>query len=111
MIEPIGQTPTKTKASSSRKSSSLAQTVTFTATVSGTGKGRAVPTGSVTFVDGSTILRTIPLSGGKASLSTSLLSVGTHIIVVVYNGNAGFGPSSASLKQTVKQAKLSNSKL
>jgi hypothetical protein len=41
----------------------------------------------------------------------SKLSVGTHGIQVVYNGNAGFGPSSASLKQTVKQAKPSIAKI
>jgi hypothetical protein len=107
LVETIGQTATKTKASSSRKSSAFGQAVTFTASVSTTGKARAVPTGSVAFLDGSTILGTVPLSGGKASFRTSLLSVGTHSIGVVYNGNASFAPSSASLRQTVKQSKPS----
>ncbi len=105
--ETIGQSPTKTTLSSSRKSSTYGQSVTFSATVSATGRGKAVPVGSVTFLDGSKILGTMPLSAGKASFKTSVLAAGTHTIRVVYNGNGSFGPSSASLKQTVKQAKPS----
>ena len=104
MIEP---SPTRTKATSSRKSSFYGQPVTFTAKVSTTGKAKALPSGSVSFLDGSTILGTVPLSSGRASFHTSLLAAGTHSIRLVYNGTTSFAPSSASLKQRVKQAKPS----
>ncbi len=110
LVETIGQTHTKTKATSSRKSSSFGQAITLGVSVNSTGKRKAFPTGEVLFLDGSTILGTVPLSGGKASFKTSLLAAGTHSIRVVYEGNAGFAPSSASLKQIVKQAKPSSSK-
>ena len=110
LVETIGQTNTKTKVSSSRKSSTYGQTVNFRATVSASGKGGPVPLGWVTFLDGPTILRMVPLSAGKAKFTTSLLSAGAHTIRVVYNGSGGFGESSASLKQIVKQAKTSIAK-
>ena len=110
LVETIGQTNTKTKVSSSRKSSTYGQTVNFRATVSASRKGGPDPLGWVTFLDGSTILQTVPLSDGKAKFATGHLSAGAHTIRVVYNGSGGFGPSSASLKQTVKQAKTSIAK-
>ena len=107
VVEIIGQSLTKTSATSSRKSSAFGQAVTFTAKVGTTGKAKTVPTGSVTFLDGSTLLGTVELSDGKASLRTSLLSVGSHNIRVVYNGGVGFAPSSALVRQTIKRAKYS----
>ncbi len=109
--ETIEPSPTRTSASSSRKSSVYGQPVTFTAKLSTTGKAKAVPTGSVSFLDGSTILGTIPLSSGRASFQTSLLAAGTHDIRMVYNRTAEFASSSASLKQRVKQANLSIAKV
>jgi hypothetical protein len=110
LVETIGQTNTKTRLSSSRKSSTYGHAVNFSATVSASGRGGPVPPGWVTFLDGSTILRMVPLSDGKATFKTSLLSAGTHTIRVVYNGSGGFGSSSASVKQTVKQVKRSIAK-
>jgi hypothetical protein len=103
--------PTRTTATSSRRSSSPGQAVTFTATVRLAGKGQAIPTGSVWFWDGSAPMGLAPLIAGKASLTTSTLSAGTHRIRVVYEGDPGFNPSSASLRQMVKQSKPSIAKV
>ncbi len=74
--------------------------VTFTATVSGNG---AVPTGTVTFMDGANTLGAIPVNGsGVASYSTSALAVGAHNITAVYAGDANDAAStSAGLAETV----------
>jgi hypothetical protein len=65
------------------------QPVTFTATVSTAGPGSAPPSGSVTFLDGTTVLGTAPLDGsGQAVLTRSDLSVAAHAITAVYDGNA-----------------------
>ena len=61
------------------------------------------PTGTVTFLDGTTPLGTGTLSGGVAILTTSSLADGTHSITAVYGGNANFLSSSSSpLTQVVE---------
>ena len=74
--------------------------VTFTAKVPGNCN---VPTGSVTFLDGTTSLGTVPLdSSARASITTSSLTVGTHTITVTYPGDFNFYKSvSAPFTQTV----------
>jgi hypothetical protein len=72
--------------------------VTFTATVN---SSSGVPSGSVTFVDGSTQLGTPSLALGQATFSTSSLSIGSHSITASYGGNSSFLGSSASLTQKV----------
>ena len=53
------------------------------------------PAGSVTFMDGTTPLETIPLTNGQAMYSTSSLAVGVHVVTAVYSGGPGFGASSS----------------
>jgi hypothetical protein len=111
LIETVASLPTRTKARTSRRVSQRGQPVTFFATVSTTGRSKIVPTGSASFWDGFAFLGTVELTAGKASFSTSLLSVGTREIRVTYNGQVGFSPSSASLKQTIKQSKARASRI
>ena len=81
------------------------QSVTFTATVAAVRGVTAVPTGSVTFLDGSTSLGTATLSGGVATLSTSTLAVGTHSITAQYSGDSNFHSStSAALSEVITLA-------
>jgi parallel beta-helix repeat protein/putative cofactor-binding repeat protein len=74
--------------------------VTFTAQVPGNCN---IPTGTVTFMDGANALGTVALSAGaSATLTTSSLTVGTHIITVTYPGDFNFDAStSAPLTQVV----------
>jgi hypothetical protein len=75
------------------------QTILFTATVQSTGGG--TPTGSVTFLDGTTPIGAAALTAGSASLSTTLTG-GAHTITAVYSGGPGFtGSTSAALTQSV----------
>ncbi len=85
-----------TTLSSSPNPAPSGSVVTLTATVSGSG---GMPTGMVTFQDGSTSLGTGTVnSSGVATLSTSGLSVGgsPHAITAVYGGDTVFGGSTSS---------------
>ena len=90
-----------TALSSSPNPSVVGQTVNFTAAVKAA-QGSTVPTGTVTFRDGSVTLGTAALSaGGAAAFNTAVLAAGTHPITAAYGGDANFSPSSATVTQTV----------
>jgi hypothetical protein len=94
---------TATSLTSSPNPSRHGQMVTFTATVTPT-SGTGTPTGTVTFLDGSTTLGSPPLNSGVATFSTSSLSTGTHSITAQYGGDTNYGGStSAVLSQTVRR--------
>ncbi len=86
---------------SSLNPSNVGNSVTLTATVAGDFGGTV--TGSVTFMDGTTTLKTLNLSAGAAEYTTSTLPSGTDTITAIYNGSADFTSSSAELTQTVNQ--------
>ena len=65
------------------------QAVTFTLTAVGNWSGGPAD-GTVTFLDGSSTLGTMVLSGGVASLTTSDLAEGEHTIIAIYGGSATF---------------------
>ena len=84
--------------------------MTFTATVNAVAPGSGTPTGTVSFLDGSTNLGTGALSGGTATFSISTLAVAAHSITVVYGGDTNFLTSTSSiLTQNVKQATTTSS--
>ena len=78
-------------------SSQVQQSVIFTATVT-----PSSATGNVQFLDGTTSLGAVPVTGGSAVLSVSTLVVGSHQITAVYSGDTNNTPStSAVLTQKV----------
>jgi hypothetical protein len=89
---------------SSANPSVVGQSVSLTAIVSADAPGRGTPSGSVTFLDGTSTLGTATLSGGKATLKTSALPLGTDAITVQYASDGHFLSSSSSvLNQVVNQ--------
>jgi hypothetical protein len=82
--------------------------VTFTAVVKDSGTGAAqIPTGTVSFFDGATLLGygTLSTANGvtKATFTTSSLPVGSNSMTAAYNGNAIFAHStSAAIAETIK---------
>ena len=84
------------------------QAVTFTAAVTASAPGDGMPTGTVTFLGGSTTLGTGKVNAsGVATFTSSAfqLSVGSgQSITAVYGGDANFATSTSStLMQTVNQ--------
>jgi hypothetical protein len=79
--------------------------ITLTATVSST---ISTPTGTVSFVDGSTPIGTGTVnSSGVATYSTAALAVGTHTITAVYSGDTNFLTiTSGALTQGVQDFNL-----
>jgi hypothetical protein len=101
----VNQDATSATVTSSLNPSIHGQSVTFTAIVSAASPGSGTPTGTVTFMDGSTTLNTSTLNAsGKATFKTSSLPAGSQAITGVYGGNTNFVTStSAVLTQTVNQ--------
>jgi Bacterial Ig-like domain (group 3) len=81
---------------SSVNPSVFGQTVTFTASVHASTPGSGIPTGMVTFKDGSVVLGSGALnSAGQATFSTATLSRGGHAITAAYGGDGSFLASSS----------------
>jgi Bacterial Ig-like domain (group 3)/FG-GAP-like repeat len=96
----VGKAASSTKLTSSSNPSTHGHEVTFTATAEPQFAG--VPTGKITFKNGSTTLATVTMSSGKATYTTSLLPVGTHSVTATYTGDGNFnGSISAVLSQKV----------
>ena len=92
------QTPT-IALSSSAATAFASNPVTFTATLTG---ASGTPTGSVTFLDGTTTLGTGTISNGVATYTTSSLSSGTHTVTASYDGDDNFTvATSAAATETI----------
>jgi hypothetical protein len=95
----VGQASTSTSLTSSKNPSSSGEAVTFTAITRGVG----IPTGGITFKDGSSVLATVALdSAGQATYTTTTFALGPHSISASYSGDANFtGSTSSALSQLV----------
>jgi hypothetical protein len=107
--EVVQQATTTTTLTSSYTTAPVGSTVTFTATVTCT-NGPA-PTGTVEFMNGTTVLGTGTLgsngtaNGGTAVLSLASLTPGPYTIVAVYEGDTDDAGSSSTppLAETIQQ--------
>ena len=97
-----GKTTPTVSVASSLNPSTYGASVTFTANVSGSG---GTPTGTVTFLDGTTTLGTGTLGSGSAKFMTNALGVGAHSITASYGGDTNFNTAkSGVLTQTVNKS-------
>ena len=95
----VGKTAPTVSVTSSLNPSVVNQSVTFTAVAP------AGATGTITFLDGATILGSGILNSGQATLTTSTLIVGSHPITVSYGGDTNNNPAtSVTLTQIVNKA-------
>ena len=103
---------TTTTLSASAAQIASGQSVTFTATVAQQA-GSTVPTGTVTFLDGTTTLGTGTLNAsGVATFTTTALGVGTQLITASYTGDSNDGSSvSQAVTVTVTSASQGNATL
>jgi hypothetical protein len=81
----------------------VGQPVTFSAIVTVVAPGAGTPTGAVQFLDGATPLGApVVLNANAASLTTSALGGGTHVITAAYSGDTNFKQSaSQAVSRTV----------
>ena len=87
---------------SSQNPASESQSIALTAAVAGSLAGSGVPSGSVTFLDGTTPLGTSPLISGQATVPVSGLAVGAHSIAAAYSGDSAFNAhTSAPFAQVI----------
>ena len=84
---------------SSLNPSKVSNNVVLTASVTATS---AEPTGTVVFMDGTTVLASVALSSGTATFSVSSLIAGTHNLSATYSGDTStLAGNVATLDQTV----------
>ncbi len=93
--------PTTTTVTLTPATSVYGASVTFTATVS---SSSGVPSGSVTFASGSTVLCTAMLSGSKATCVAGSAPVGTDTITATYKGSGTYAPSVGTATLVVNTA-------
>jgi sugar lactone lactonase YvrE len=97
----IVQASTTTTLTSSLTPSGYGQPITLTAAIVNYA-GVSPLTGSVTFLDGTTSLGNVAISGAQATLTVSLLAAGIHSLTAQYSGSATCsGSTSAVLTQTI----------
>jgi Bacterial Ig-like domain (group 3)/FG-GAP-like repeat len=76
--------------------------VTFTADLTTKVRGvTSIPTGTVSFYDGSAKLATQAVSNGQATFATSSLAIGVHSITAQYSGDTNFVPSTSAIVSQV----------
>jgi large repetitive protein len=87
---------TSISVASSLNPATVGQTVSFTVTLN------PAATGTVQFLDGTTVLSTISVTSGSAVYSTSTLARATHYINAIYSGDTTYlGAQSSSFTETV----------
>ncbi len=88
---------TMTKLTSSANEYTFGQIITLTATIGTTSQRVKKPSGTITFMDGTMAIGTGTINSGQAILTTSALSVGSHLITAQYSGDNNFKPSTSSI--------------
>ena len=103
-VQTINLAPTSTTLATSGAVAQFAAPITLTATV--TGVSASPPTGNVNFMDGTTVLATLPLNAfGVAVYVNSSLTAGTHTITAAYRGDANYAGSISTqiITETIAQ--------
>ena len=94
----VGKATPGVTLSSSANPSTTSQAVTFTAVLPGSASG------TVTFLDGATVLGTGTITNGVATVTASNLTAGSHTVTASYGGDANDNPgTSAPLTQVVNK--------
>jgi N-acetylneuraminic acid mutarotase len=100
IVQTVSKVTSSIALTSSANPSLAGQSVALTATLS-----PLSASGTVQFLDGTTLLGTAPIPSGSATLVVSNLAAGAHSITAVYGGDANdTNSTSAALVQTVNKA-------
>ena len=75
----------------------VGQSATFTAAVSAVAPSSGIPSGTVTFLDGTVVIGTGTLdASGRATFSTTTFAAGARTITAVYDGSTNFLTSTST---------------
>ena len=100
LTETVGIFATSTTLTVPSSPVTVGSAVALSATVTAAAGG--VPSGSITFFDGSASLGTAAVNGsGTASLSVTTLAIGAHTITAQYAASGNFAASTSAAKQVV----------
>ncbi|MGD1025271.1 MAG: Ig-like domain repeat protein [Candidatus Sulfotelmatobacter sp.] len=86
---------------SSLNPSPYGKSITFTATVS---SSSGTPTGTVEFLNGTTVLKTVPLKSGSAKYITAQLPQGSNSMTAIYSGDSHNSASTSLILIQIVQA-------
>jgi hypothetical protein len=101
----VGPAANTTALTASATTIAAGASVNFTATITGASGSTGTPTGTVTFLDGTTTLGTSTLNtSGVATYSTSALATGAHGITAQYGGDSNFAASTSTALTVTVQA-------
>jgi hypothetical protein len=104
LVQVVSKYPTTTTVTTGPNPSIFGQEVVLTAKVT---SDSVIPAGKVTFLDATIPIGSSTLSGDVATLATSKLSAGEHVITAQYMGSATHAKSNSSATiQIVTQATL-----
>jgi hypothetical protein len=101
----VNKAATLAALTSSAPDVNIGTVVTFTAAVTAVAPGAGTPTGTVTFYFDGVKQGTVALSAaGKAAYPSAALTVGSHAVTAVYNGDGNFlaSPASSAVTQVVE---------
>ncbi len=87
----LGEQTSVTTLSAGPNPAAVGQSVTLTASVS-----PSTATGSINFMDGATLLATVPIASGTATYTTSSLALGPHTLTAVYSGDTILASSTSA---------------
>jgi hypothetical protein len=96
LAQDVGVGPTTTELSATPNPALPGQMVSLTATVAARPPAAGTPEGTVTFLDRNTVLGSVPLNGGVATLGTAALAIGSHRLTAQYEGSAEFAESRSA---------------
>jgi hypothetical protein len=86
----VNQAPTAVTLQVSTSVSVANQAIQLTATVAQSGAGAGTPGGTVTFLDGTTVLQSVSLHDGQASLPVTFPTLRPHALIARYDGDPNF---------------------
>jgi hypothetical protein len=100
--ETVNADATTTTLTASTLSPLLGQSVSLTATPTAVAPGAGLPTGTVTFKQGSTVIGSAAIGPlGHATIQIYTLFSGSHTITAVYSGSTSFKSSTSASKTVV----------
>ncbi len=97
----VGTIATTTSVTATPTTATYGQTVNLRATIVPASAASVAPSGTVTFLDGTTTLGTAPLASGAAVLAVSTLKVGAHPITARYSGDPIYAGSTSATPASV----------